>query len=53
MPQLNNNQYALLTGKEDDEENDTGSTGVEKDGKITGVRPDDEITGVDSNNEST
>ena len=23
MPQLNNNQYAALTGEEDDEENDT------------------------------
>ena len=37
MPKLNNNQYAALTGKEDDEDNDTESTGVENDGEITGV----------------
>ena len=28
MPQLNNNQYAALTGEEEDEGNDTKSTGV-------------------------
>ena len=53
MPQLNNNNYAALAGKEDNEENDTESTGVENDGKITGVQHDEKITGVDSNNEST
>ena len=53
MPQLKNIQYAALAGKEDDEGNDTKSTGVENGGKITGMRHDDEITGVDSNNEST
>ena len=37
MTQLNNNQYATLEGDEDDEDNDTKSTGVENDGKITGV----------------
>ena len=50
MPQLSNNQYAELAGKEDDEENDTKITGVENDGKTTGVRHNDEITGVDSDN---
>ena len=37
MPKLNNNQYATLAGKEDDEDNDTESIGVENDGEITGV----------------
>ena len=32
MPQLNNNQYVALAGKEDEEDNDTKSTGVQKDG---------------------
>ena len=53
MPQLNNNQYASMAGNENDEENNTESTGVENDSKITGVRHDDKITGVDSDNEST
>ena len=50
---INNNQYASLAGEEDDEVNDTKSTGVENDGKITGVRHDNKTTGVDSNNNST
>ena len=33
MPQLNNNQYEALTGEEDNEENNTNSTGVENKGK--------------------
>ena len=59
MPHLNNNQYAELSGNEDndknwdDQENDTQSTGVENDGKIIGVDNDDKIIGVDRNNEST
>ena len=53
MPQLNNKQYAALEGEEDDEENDTESTGVENDGKITGVRHDDKITGLESDNKRT
>ena len=53
MPQPNNNQYTKLEGEEEDEENDTESTGVDNDGKITGVRHNDQITGVDSNNKST
>ena len=53
MPQLNNNKYAALAVKEDNEDNDTDSTGVENDRKITGVRNDEKITGVDSNNEIT
>ena len=52
MPQLNNNQYAALTGREDNEVNDKKSTGVDNDRKITGVRHDEKITGVDSDNES-
>ena len=32
MPQLNKNQYVELAGDEDDEENDTESTGGENDG---------------------
>ena len=48
MPQLNNNQYAALLGKEDNEGNDTESTGVENDSEIIGVRHDEEITGVDT-----
>ena len=52
MPQLNNNQYAALVGNEDDEENDTKSTGVENNRKFTGVRHNNEITGVDSDNKS-
>ena len=36
-PHPNKNQYEELAGKEDDEYNDTKSTGEENDGKITGV----------------
>ena len=50
MPQLNNNQYTVLVGKEDYEDSDTESTGVENNGKITGVRHDNKITGLNSNN---
>ena len=53
MPQLNNNKYAALTGKEDDEDNETESTGVGNDGEFTGVQHDDKTTGVDRNIEST
>ena len=53
MPQLNNNQYAALTGEEDDEDNATECTEVENDGKITEVRHNEKITGVDSDKEST
>ena len=53
MPQLNNNQYAALAGEEENEENDTKSTGVENDSEITWVRHDDKIIGVDSDNERT
>ena len=53
MPQLNNNQYGSLEGEEEDEDNDTKSTGVYNDGKITGVQHDNKTTGVDSDNEST
>ena len=53
MPQLNNNQYATLAGKEDDEDNATKSIGVEKDVKITGFRHYEKITGVDSDKKST
>ena len=53
MLQLNNNQYAALAGQEDNEDNDTESTGVENDGKITGVRHNNKTTGVDRNNNST
>ena len=53
MPQLNNNQYAALEGEEDDEDNDTESTGVENDGKIKGVQHGEKTTGVDSDNEIT
>ena len=42
MPQLNNNQCAALTGREDNEGNDKKSTGVDNDGKITGVDSDNE-----------
>ena len=52
IPQINNNQYAVLADKEENENNDNESTGVDNDGKITRVRHDDEITGVDSNNKS-
>ena len=52
IPQINNNQYAALAGKEKNEGNDKESTGVDKDVKITGVRHDDKITEVDSNNKS-
>ena len=52
MPQLNTNQYAALAGEEEDEDNDTKSTGVGNDGKTTGVRHDKKITGVDSNEHS-
>ena len=48
MLHLNNNQYAAISGEEDDEDNDTESTGVENNGKITGVRHDDKTKGVDS-----
>ena len=41
MTQLNNNKYASLAGEEDDEGNETESTGVENDGKITGVQHKD------------
>ena len=37
IPQLKNNQYSALAGKEGNEDNDTESTGVENDGEITGV----------------
>ena len=53
MTQLNNNQYAGLSGDEDDKENDTESIGVENDVKIIGVIHEDKITGMDSNNEIT
>ena len=53
IPQINNNQYAALEGKEDNEGNDNESTGVDNDSKSTGVRHDDKITGVDSNNKRT
>ena len=53
MTKLNSNQYAALAGEEDDEYNDTRSTGVDNHSKITGVRHDEKITGVDINNEST
>ena len=53
MPQLNNNQYAVLAVEKDDEDNGTESTGVENNGEIIGVQHSDKITGVDSNNEST
>ena len=50
--QINNNQYAELTGKEDNVVNGNKSTGVDNDGEIAGVRHNEEITGVDSENES-
>ena len=53
IPQLNINQYVELSAKEDDEEHDTKSTGVENAGEITDVRNDNKITRVDSNNKST
>ena len=53
MPQLNNNQYAALAGEEENEENDTKSTGVENNGKITGVRHDNKTSGVDNDNDIT
>ena len=53
MPQLNNNQYAALADEEDDEDNDTESTGAENDGKSIGVRHNEKITGVDTDNERT
>ena len=53
MPQPNNNKYAELAGEEDNEDNDTESTGVDNDEEITGVRHDGKTTGVDSNNEIT
>ena len=53
MPHLNNNKYVALAGEEDDEENDTKSTGAQNDDKITGVSHDDKITGVDSDNKRT
>ena len=57
IPHIKNNQYAALADDEDEnednQENYTGSTGVENDGKITGVRHENESKGVDSNNEST
>ena len=52
MTQINNNQYAALAGKEDNEGNGNESTGVDKGGKIIGVRYDDKITGLDSDNKS-
>ena len=52
ITQINNNQYAELTGKEDNEGNNNKSTGVDNDGEITQVRHDEEITGVDSYNKS-
>ena len=52
MPQLNNNQYASLAGKEYNEGNDNESIGVDNDGEITGVRHNDKITGGDSKNKS-
>ena len=53
MTQLNNNQYVALAVEEDDEENDTESTGMENNGEISGVQHDNKITGVDSDNEIT
>ena len=53
MSQLNKNQYEALAGKEDDEYNDTKSTGVENDGKITWVRHNKKTIGVDNDNKST
>ena len=53
MPQLNNNQYAALAGEEDDEDNDTKSTGVENDSEIKEVRHYEKIIGVHSENEIT
>ena len=50
MPQLNNSQYAALASEEDDEDNDTKITGVEKNSEITGVRHGDKIIGVDRDN---
>ena len=53
IPKLNNHQYAALAGEDNDEDNDTESTGVENGGEITGVRHDDNTTGVDRDNKST
>ena len=50
MPQLNNIQYAALSVKEDNEDNDTENTGVDNNGEIIGVQHDKNITGVDSDN---
>ena len=50
--QINSNQYAALAGKEDNEGNNTESTGVDSDGKIIGFRHYGEITGMDNDNES-
>ena len=53
MLQLNNNKYAALEVKDNDEDNETISTGGERDNKFTRVQHDDKTTGVDSDNEST
>ena len=37
-PQTYNNRYAALSDKEENEDNDNESTGVENDGKITEVQ---------------
>ena len=37
IKQLNNKQYAELVGEEDDEDNDTKSTGVDNHSEITGL----------------
>ena len=52
IPQINNNQYASIADKEENEDNDNKSTGVDNDGEITGVQQHDKIKGVDSNNKS-
>ena len=53
MPKLNNNQYAALSGEENDEGDDTKSKGVDNNGEIIGAQHDKKITGVDSDNEIT
>ena len=47
IPQINNNQYASIADKEENEDNDNKSTGVDNDGEITGVRHDNKISGMD------
>ena len=50
MLQLNNNQYAALAGKGNDEDDNTKIIGVENNIEIIGVQHDNKITGLDSDN---